>query len=229
MIVVGIAGPSYSGKTTFAEELNERAGFVRRAFADPLVDMAMPLVMRHAFGGGAHWLVKPDLKEKPLPRAAEAGLAGVTWRRVKEELGRAMRNIDPRILPVLWRYAVENLHAVRQGEDLRVVVEDVRTEMEARELLQIGIAPVLDGRGAQAVRSVLVLVDAPAWKRARRAGLGSVDQLPNGDTENVVDRLLPLVDELPGRVYQLRNAFDSETAWRTEARLFAKEIGIEIE
>lgn len=229
MFLLGLAGPSYSGKSTFADELSQQAGFIRRAFADPLVDMATPLTNQGAFGGSIAVLVKPDLKEKPLPRAAEAGLHGVTGRRLKEELGSALARIDGRILPVLWRYAVENLYSVYRSRGVRIVAEDVRTPEEARELLQMGVAPVLDERGGQAIHSVLVLVDAPARKRARRAGLGSVDHLPKGETEGVLDHLRPLVDEFPGRVYQLRNAFDSETAWRTEARLFAKELGIDID
>lgn len=122
-----IHGLKYSGKSTLAEHLMERHGYVRVKMADPLKNMVRSLlrdagidpetIERHVEG---------DLKEEPI-----AELGGATARRLMMTLGEEWRNMHGELLWVNIAAArIEKLLA----EGRKVVVDDIRYPFEISRL-----------------------------------------------------------------------------------------------
>lgn len=112
--LVGLAGPSGSGKDTAADYLRERHGFRRIALADPLKGWVQTIF------GLSHdqlWGAKRDVVDLRLGR---------TPREVYQSFGDACREIDPDVLIRAFRAAVRNARA----EGGSVVCPDVRTPSE---------------------------------------------------------------------------------------------------
>lgn len=112
--LVGLAGPSGSGKDTAAEYLRERHRFRRIALADPLKGWVQTI-----FG------LSDDQLWGPERNAVDLRL-GRTPREVYQSFGDACRDIDPDVLIRPFRAAVRNARA--DGDS--VVCTDVRTASE---------------------------------------------------------------------------------------------------
>jgi len=113
-MLVGIAGPKGSGKTTIARRLEKR-GYRHVAFAGPIKRMLVGLY--------GHRIETEDRKELPIAH-------GVSTRQLMQSLGDWGRSIHPDF----WVACMaENIKFVRQfaGNDVRFCIADVRYDNEA--------------------------------------------------------------------------------------------------
>lgn len=136
-IVIGIAAnrPG-SGKTTVAESLVEKTGFVRLPLAEPLKRIALH-VLREAGLSARH--ARHYVYED---RQSRIPILGVTGRHLLQTLGTEWgRNcISEDLWRVLWLRTFDTCveQARQQGEQLRVVVDDVRFFDEAEMIRSLG-------------------------------------------------------------------------------------------
>ena len=132
--VIGISGPAGSGKSTAADLLIERHGYVRVKFAAPLKAMCRAV-------GMSEEQIEGSLKEVPSRL-----LQGRTPRYVMQTLGTewGRKTIGENLWIDLWTDSVSA--CLDQGG--RVVCDDVRFANEALAVLKLGGAIYrLQGRG----------------------------------------------------------------------------------
>ncbi len=136
-MIIGIAGPARSGKSTVAQILEDNHGFDRERFASPLKRMVGNLLSDLGYPRDKiRRMIEGDLKEELI-----SGV-GVTPRHVMQTLGTEWgRNL---INPDLWVIAA--LARVDVGQ--HTVFEDVRFQNEADAIRGFGgIVIGLTGRG----------------------------------------------------------------------------------
>ena len=150
--IIGLTGKAGSGKDTAGQYLVERYGYRRFAYADALKQAALhinPIIYDN---------------ERLAPLVAEHGMDFVKRthpeaRRFLQELGLAMRGVDP----LIWLNPLDFLAsslAPTQG----IVVTDVRFDNEAQQVLDLGgvvIEVVRPGTG----------LEGEAGKHASEAGV----------------------------------------------------------
>jgi len=124
--IVGVAG---AGKSTVAEHLVHRHGFVRTRFAQPLKEMLRALLMSR--GGDYDYINRctdGDLKETPIPE-----LNGRTPRHAMQTLGTEWgRGL---VHDAIWVDAWEDM---ARAESDPVVVDDCRFVNEAAKVKALG-------------------------------------------------------------------------------------------
>lgn len=129
-----LAGPAGAGKTTAADYLVRRHGYIRLKFADPLKDMLRAIGLTEAE-------IEGDLKEVPSKR-----LCGQSPRWAMQALGTewGRRCIGDRFWVNLWAARAGSVFA----HGGRVVVDDCRFLNEAEAIRhEGGIIVGLTGRG----------------------------------------------------------------------------------
>lgn len=137
MILIGFCGYAGSGKSTAAQRLCGRHGFVRHRFAGPLKDMLRAL-------GLSEEQVDGNLKEVPC-----ALLGGKTPRWAAQSLGTEWGR--EMISPTLW---VDAWAAKVDVSPVPVVCDDVRFPNEVYAVKQRGgIVVRITGRGAKIATS----------------------------------------------------------------------------
>lgn len=139
--IIGVAGPAGCGKSTFADILIEKHGFVRIKVSGPLKAMlrAIGLTDREIEG---------DLKERPCPL-----LCGQTPRHAMVTLGTEWGRelIDPDFWSTAWAVSAER--AISAGAK-GIVADDVRYPNEANAVRRLGGSVVrLIGRAGVAASS----------------------------------------------------------------------------
>jgi hypothetical protein len=141
MKLIALTGRAGSGKTTIANMLCQRHGFVRQSFAGPLKSM-MSTLLREAgcTPGGVEHFLNGEGKERHCEY-----LQGVTPRRAMQTLGTEWgRDL---IGPGLWT-DVMHRKLLMYGPADRVVIDDVRFENEVHLVQTHGGKVVgLEGRG----------------------------------------------------------------------------------
>lgn len=135
MMIVGISGFSGSGKTTIANYLTARHGFVRLCFASAVKD-----VVAASFGWDRQWLEGGSLehrtwREVPDPFWSELLGRPITPRYALQYIGTdVFREI---VHQDIWAHIV--IAKIRQmGPDAKVVIDDVRFRNERRVLKKAG-------------------------------------------------------------------------------------------
>lgn len=166
--VIGVAGPAGCGKSTFADILINRHGFVRIKMAGPLK------AMLRAIGLGDRE-IEGDLKEAPCPL-----LCGKTPRHAMVTLGTEWGRdlIGPDFWTSAWAASAERaISAGARG----IVADDVRFANEVATIRSAGGAVVrLTGRAGVAARS----------GHSSEAGAFEVDaELNNSGTLEDLERL----------------------------------------
>jgi hypothetical protein len=139
--VLGLSGAAGSGKSSVAEYLEQRHGYRRLRFAQPLKD-ALRRMLQSAMldDHSIERMVEGDLKELPTPI-----LMGKTPRHAMQTLGTEWgRNcIDGNFWVNVMRHTIRALPPAT-----RVVIEDVRFENEASMVRDFGGKVIrLTGRG----------------------------------------------------------------------------------
>ena len=140
--VIAFTGGYGSGKTTAAAWLLANVeNVVRLSFASPIKNMTAALLTDAAaeVRKPVHerWATDPALKNAPIPH-----LGGVTARRIMQTLGTEWgRQIIGEDLWVdIMANKIERLHAdkLRANQSLKMVVDDLRFENEARMIRRYG-------------------------------------------------------------------------------------------
>jgi hypothetical protein len=122
-----IHGLKYSGKSTLAERLMERYGYVRVKLADPLKNMVRSLLRDAGIASDMiERYVEGDLKE-----AAIAELGGTSSRRLMMTLGDEWRNMHGHML---WANIAASKVEKLLSEGKKVVVDDVRYPFELERM-----------------------------------------------------------------------------------------------
>jgi hypothetical protein len=138
MKLIGITGKARSGKDTIAEHLWAEHAFTRIAFADPL-----KLAAQHIFGLTEAQTWDDDMKEVVIP------YWGMSPRQIFQYLG--TEAVKGTFGPDTWikRWAIS--YNLLKDTD-HIVVTDVRTNLEAQAILNLGgviIEVVRDGVGLE--------------------------------------------------------------------------------
>lgn len=139
--IIGVAGPAGCGKSTFADILIEKHGFVRIKMAGPLK------AMLRAIGLGDRE-IEGDLKEQPCPM-----LCGQTPRYAMETLGTEWGRdlIGPDFWTTAWASAARK--AIADGVE-GVVADDIRFTNEVEAVRRFGGSVIrLIGRSGVAAAS----------------------------------------------------------------------------
>ncbi len=121
MVLIGIVGKKYSGKSTIASHLVDKYGFQEFAFADPLKQAC-----RDVFG-----LTHQQLYGSVVDKESKDPYWGVSPRHMLQDVGKMFRDLV-RVRPEyhsIWIRSVER--SIQQARARRVVVSDVRYEDEA--------------------------------------------------------------------------------------------------
>ncbi|MCE2659529.1 MAG: deoxynucleotide monophosphate kinase [Rubrivivax sp.] len=127
--LIGLMGPAGAGKTTVANMLRERHGYMVISLADPLRDMLGALLS--GLGVGHEWMEDRELKERPIP------IIGASYRKLAQTLGTEWGR--QRIDPALWvRLCAHKIQELRGTHQEAVVVHDVRFPNEAGMIRQAG-------------------------------------------------------------------------------------------
>src|SRR5690606_19308319 len=130
--IIGITGKASSGKDTLALHLQQKYGYTRRAFADPIKEL-----LNERFGWEMSQWSDREWKERPNPiygsRWRSAEFSPRSWAQwLGTEVGRNTFGQD------CWVRAMENwCRANMAGED-RLVIPDVRFNNEAEWILARG-------------------------------------------------------------------------------------------
>lgn len=130
--IIGIAAKAYNGKDEVAQYLEQRHGFWKVAFADPIKDMLL-IPAFGEFGLTRQHFIDPDLKEAPLEL-----LGGKSPRQLMQLLGTEWgRNL---VSTELWiRLAARHVERLSQLKTVDgIVIVDVRYENEAEWVRSIG-------------------------------------------------------------------------------------------
>lgn len=139
-ILIGIAGPAGSGKSTVADHLTEHYGFQRLRFAGALKSMIRVILMESGVSYDTTTrMIQGDLKEVPTPL-----LNGHSPRHAMQTLGTEWgRN---QLGDDFWTNIVKQ--QVKSSERDRIVIDDVRFENEAFLIRSLGGTVIrLAGRG----------------------------------------------------------------------------------
>ncbi|MEW1551372.1 hypothetical protein [Streptomyces tsukubensis] len=134
---IGILGRARSGKDTAAQWLIEHRGYRRIAFADPLKAVALkldPIAWTHRTGWGEDGTGVVRIAELVRDVGWERAKETPEVRRILQELGAAMRDVDPDVWIRPARAAI--LEANEAG--VPVVVTDVRYPNEVTALRGLG-------------------------------------------------------------------------------------------
>lgn len=127
--LIGLMGPAGAGKTTVANMLRERHGYMVISLADPLRDMLGALLS--GLGVGHEWMENRELKERPIP------IIGASYRKLAQTLGTEWGR--QRIDPTLWvRLCAHKIQELRGTHYEAVVVHDIRFANEAGMIRQAG-------------------------------------------------------------------------------------------
>jgi hypothetical protein len=137
-LLIGLAGPIGTGKTTAAMHLIEARGFARIRFADPLKQMLANLLDTMGVPAEtAGRMVDGDLKETPTPL-----LEGGSPRRAMQTLGAEWgRDLIGRDLWInAWRRAVSAAiaEAGQEARPARIVADDCRYPNEITAIRALG-------------------------------------------------------------------------------------------
>lgn len=145
---VALIGPQGSGKTSLARLLARRFGYISMGIAEPIKEIA--------------GLAYPGMdKREQLVLETPTGHRQVTGRQVLQEIGGALREVDP----YFWlRIASRSIKHHKHGGHL-VVVDDLRLAREA------------DYLAAEFPDMLIVAVHADEWQREDRIGkvIGAFD------------------------------------------------------
>jgi dephospho-CoA kinase len=139
---IALGGLMGSGKTTIAAHLAETQGYTPLAFADEI----------RGWLQGPYGTVEKGTYYAITSATGEHTLA--TGRELLQRVGAAARAIDLDIIVRAMRAQVGAL--IRESDDAKIVVHDLRTEREAHALAALGFA--------------IVNLEAPANVRRERVG-----------------------------------------------------------
>lgn len=127
-MLIGIAGPAGSGKTTAAQRLVQEHGFVRVRFAEAIKAMARGLFVASGYDDGIiERMVDGDLKNTPMPELMGAS-PRVIMQTIGGEWGRETIHSD------LWVRIATTKAGELLGEGIPVVIDDVRHANEVQAI-----------------------------------------------------------------------------------------------
>lgn len=136
-LIIGLAATRPgSGKTTVAQSLVSKAGFIRLPMAEPLKQIGMAILGVAGIPAAAARRYLYEDRDSRIP------IVGVNGRRLLQTLGTewGRRCISEDIWTTLWVRKLDELDRIgrRQGVPLRVVVDDVRFPNEADLIRSLG-------------------------------------------------------------------------------------------
>jgi hypothetical protein len=123
--LIALIGPAGSGKTTLANQLSSRHGFIRKPFAANIKSMLLTFLQNQGLEFMvADRMLHGDLKETPTPY-----LGGRTPRHAMQTLGTEWRDMISRDLWIdAWEREVRLLW--QRLQDINIVVDDMRFQHE---------------------------------------------------------------------------------------------------
>ena len=177
--LIGLIGPAGAGKTTVAEMLRERHGYMVVSLADPIRDMLGGLL--RGLGLGHEWMEDRALKEKPMP------IIGMSYRVLAQTLGTEWgRERDP----ALWvRLCAHRLAELRGAHQESVVVHDVRFANEGGMIRQAGGVLVRVNRQVDALPDGRSAHVSEQWQATARADHLILNSGTFGLLQDQVDRV----------------------------------------
>jgi hypothetical protein len=116
-ILVGIAGPAGSGKSTISNMFKEHAGYKVLAFAHPLKQALIKMT-----GLDRKWFYDIKYKEREIP-----GLPGITPRIMMQKFGTEYAR--EMIAPDFWLWRMNQ--SISKYSNESIIIEDVRFHNEA--------------------------------------------------------------------------------------------------
>ncbi|WP_063757325.1 hypothetical protein [Streptomyces sp. NRRL S-378] len=133
---IGLIGRARVGKDTVGRILREAAGYERVAFADPLKEAALRLdPVVYSFTVDGYGTENTRLSEVVEWGGWEQAKEEPEVRRILQELGAAMRTVDPEV----WlRAGLARAEEVNRATGRPVVITDVRYPNEAESLRRAG-------------------------------------------------------------------------------------------
>ncbi|MGW6855809.1 deoxynucleotide monophosphate kinase family protein [Streptomyces xanthophaeus] len=196
---IGLIGRARSGKDTVGRMLYDHGGYERVAFADPLKAAALklnPIVKSWAHGDGLD-TTDVHLSEAVADVGWEAAKEVREVRRILQELGGAMRSVDPEI----WlRAGLARAEEVNRTTGRPVVITDVRYPNEAASLARSGFR--------------LVYIDRPGVPHLDHESEGA---LTEDDAAFTITNSGSL-DDLKERVHEVWSAIHTDESRRHFAR-----------
>ena len=178
--LIGLIGPAGAGKTTVAEMLRKRHGYMVISLADPIRDMLGALLS--GLGLGHEWMEDRSLKEAPIP------IIGVSYRKLAQTLGTEWGR--DRIDPTLWvRLCAHKVQELRAVHNECVVIHDVRFANEAGMIRQAGGLLVRVNRQVDALPDGRSLHASEQWQATAQADRLILNSGSLATLQDQVDRL----------------------------------------